>query len=295
MKGIVLAGGTGTRLHPMTKVLSKQLLPVFDKPLVYYPLTTLMLAGIRDILLISTPQHLPLFQGLLNDGSQWGISIQYATQPQPTGLPDAFVIGRQFIGRDRVALVLGDNIFFGHGFPDDLKAAAQQQRGATIFAYHVRDPERYGVVEFDDDWRVLSIEEKPVHPKSPYAITGLYFFDADVVNTALSLRPSPRGETEITDLIKIYLDRELLNVRLLGRGLAWLDTGTPESMQAAASYIMALEERQGLKVACPEEIAFRLGFIDEGRLLGISEPYKDSAYGRYVRALLTERHSIHAS
>src|SRR5688572_16626904 len=287
MKGIVLAGGTGTRLHPMTKVLSKQLLPVFDKPLVYYPLTTLMLAGIRDILLISTPQHLPLFHGLLDDGSQWGISIEYATQKQPTGLPDAFVIGKQFIGRDRVALVLGDNIFFGHGFPDDLKAAAEQQRGATIFAYHVRDPERYGVVEFDDDGHVLSIEEKPTQPKSPYAITGLYFFDADVVAAAAALRKSPRGETEITDLIKIYLNRDLLNVRLLGRGLAWLDTGTPESMQAAASYIMALEERQGLKVACPEEIAFRLGFIDEQRLLQISEPYKDSAYGRYVRALLT--------
>jgi len=294
MKGIVLAGGTGTRLHPMTKVLSKQLLPVFDKPLVYYPLTTLMLAGIRDILLISTPQHQRLFQGLLNDGSQWGISIQYATQQQPTGLPDAFVIGKNFIGHDRVALVLGDNIFFGHGFPDDLKAAAEQQRGATIFAYHVRDPERYGVVEFDDDGHVLSIEEKPTQPKSPYAITGLYFFDADVVAAAAALRKSPRGETEITDLIKIYLNRDLLNVRLLGRGLAWLDTGTPESMQAAASYIMALEERQGLKVACPEEIAFRLGFIDEQRLLQISEPYKDSAYGRYVRALLTERQSIHA-
>ena len=286
MKGIVLAGGSGTRLYPMTKVLSKQLLPIFDKPLVYYPLTTLMLAGIRDVLMISTPDHLPLFEALLGDGSQWGISINYAAQDAPTGLPEAFVIGEDFIGKDRVALVLGDNIFFGHGFPEDLAAAAAEPRGATIFAYHVRDPERYGVVELDARGHVISIEEKPAAPKSHYAITGLYFFDGDVAAAAASLQPSARGETEITDLIHHYRKQDLLKVRILGRGMAWLDTGTPDSMQAAASYIMALEERQGLKVACPEEIAFRLGFIDAEQLLKISEPYKGSAYGRYVRALL---------
>ncbi|HEY0673039.1 MAG TPA: glucose-1-phosphate thymidylyltransferase RfbA [Longimicrobiales bacterium] len=286
MKGIVLAGGSGTRLYPMTKVLSKQLLPVFDKPLVYYPITTLMLAGIRDILLIATPQHCPLFEQLLGDGSQWGISIKYATQAEPNGLPEAFVIGRDFIGKDRVALVLGDNIFFGHGFPEDLARAAAQRRGATIFAYHVRDPERYGVVELGEDGRVLSIEEKPKTPKSPWAITGLYFFDADVADIAASLRPSVRGETEITDLIKLYWERDLLQVQLLGRGLAWLDTGTPDAMQAAASFIMALEERQGLKVACPEEIAFRMGFIDGSQLLRIAEPFMHSAYGRYLQSLL---------
>ena len=287
MKGIVLAGGSGTRLYPMTKVLSKQLLPVFDKPLVYYPLTTLMLAGIRDILLIATPQHCPLFEELLGDGSQWGISIRYAVQPKPTGLPEAFVIGREFIGNDRVALVLGDNIFFGHGFPEQLAYATAQERGATIFAYHVRDPERYGVVELGKDHRVLSIEEKPRSPRSPWAITGLYFFDADVAAAAASLQPSDRGETEITDLIRLYWQRDALKVQLLGRGLAWLDTGTPEAMQAAASFILALEERQGLKVACPEEIALKLGYIDTAQLMAISEPYKSSAYGSYVRALVS--------
>jgi glucose-1-phosphate thymidylyltransferase len=286
MKGIVLAGGVGTRLYPMTKVLSKQLLPVWDKPLIYYPITTLMLAGVRDILLVATPQHCPLFEELLGDGSQWGISIQYAVQEKPTGLPEAFVIGRDFIGNDRVALVLGDNIFFGHGFPEDLARAAGQEGGATIFAYHVKDPERYGVVELGADGRVLSIEEKPSRPRSPWAITGLYFFDADVANTAASLQPSARGETEITDLIKLYWQKNLLQVQLLGRGLAWLDTGTPAALQAAAAFIQALEERQGLKVACPEEIAFRLGFIDAAQLLRITDGHQDSAYGRYVRELL---------
>jgi glucose-1-phosphate thymidylyltransferase len=286
MKGIVLAGGVGTRLYPMTKVLSKQLLPVWDKPLIYYPITTLMLAGIRDILLIATPQHCPLFEELLGDGSQWGISIQYAVQQKPSGLPEAFVIGREFIGDDRVALVLGDNIFFGHGFPDDLAQAARRDRGATIFAYHVRDPERYGVVELGPTGQIIGVEEKPHSPRSPWAITGLYFFDADVAELAASLRPSPRGETEITDLIGLYWKQDLLQVQLLGRGLAWLDTGTPDAMQAAASFIMALEERQGLKVACPEEIAFRLGFIDRRQLLKIAEPLKQCAYGRYLESLL---------
>jgi glucose-1-phosphate thymidylyltransferase len=288
MKGIVLAGGSGTRLYPMTKVISKQLLPVFDKPLVYYPLTTLMLAGIRDILLISTREHCSLFEALLGDGSQWGISISYAVQVEPNGLPEAFIIGADFIGNDRVALVLGDNIFFGHGFPDDLAFASAQDRGATIFAYHVRDPERYGVVELGASGNVLSIEEKPTMAKSHYAITGLYFFDSDVVAAAAGLQPSSRGETEITDLIKLYWERDLLRVRLLGRGLAWLDTGTPDSMQAAAAYVMALEERQGLKVACPEEIAFRLGYIDRSVLLTTSEAYRGTAYGQYVRSLLQD-------
>lgn len=286
MKGIVLAGGVGTRLYPMTKVLSKQLLPVWDKPLIYYPITTLMLAGIRDLLLVATPQHCPLFEELLGDGSQWGISIQYAVQEKPTGLPEAFVLGREFIGHDRVALVLGDNIFFGHGFPDDLARAAVQEEGATIFGYHVKDPERYGVVELAADGRVLSIEEKPSRPRSPWAIPGLYFFDANVADAAASLRPSARGETEITDLIKLYWQNDLLQVQLLGRGLAWLDTGTPDALQAAAAFIQALEERQGLKVACPEEIAFRLGFIDAAQLLRIADGHGDSAYGRYVRELL---------
>ena len=285
MKGIVLAGGNGTRLYPMTRVLSKQLLPVFDKPLVYYPLTTLMLAGIRDILLITTPGHNPLFQQLLGDGSQWGISITYATQPKPTGLPDAFVIGRNFIAGERTALVLGDNIFFGHGFPEHLAQAAQQ-KGATIFAYHVRDPERYGVIEMDEAGRVLSIEEKPQHPRSRWAITGLYFFDGDVADAAATLEPSARGETEITDLIRLYWKRDALNVQLLGRGLAWLDTGTPDAMQAAASFIMALEERQGQKVCCPEEIAYRLGYIDGAQLKKLADEHQGSAYGRYLYGLL---------
>jgi glucose-1-phosphate thymidylyltransferase len=286
MKGIVLAGGSGTRLYPMTKVLSKQLLPVWDKPLIYYPITTLMLAGIRDILLIATPEHCPLFEQLLGDGAQWGISIRYAVQEKPNGLPEAFVIGREFIGRERVALVLGDNIFFGHGFPDDLARAAAQEQGATIFAYHVRDPERYGVVELDGDGSVMSIEEKPRAPRSPWAITGLYFFDADVADAATSLQPSRRGETEITDLIKWYWQQNRLRVQLLGRGLAWLDTGTPDAMQAAAAFIMALEERQGLKVACPEEIAYRLGFIDRDQLATILHQHGVSPYGRYLQSLL---------
>lgn len=282
MKGIVLAGGYGSRLYPMTKVVSKQLLPVFDKPLVYYAITTLMLAGIRDILLITTPEHCTLFEGLLGDGSQWGISVQYAIQDKPRGLPEAFVIGREFIGTDRVALVLGDNIFFGHGFPAELARAVRQERGATIFVYHVRDPERYGVVELSPDGRPISITEKPPSPRSQWAITGLYFFDADVSDAAAALRPSARGETEITDLIKIYWQKDLLTVQQLGRGLAWLDTGTPDSLQAAASFIMGLEERQGLKVACPEEIAFRMGFITRAQLLAAIAPYSGSAYGAYL-------------
>jgi len=272
MKGIILAGGAGTRLYPLTLAVSKQLMPVYDKPMVYYPLSTLMLAGIRDVLLISTPHDLPLFRQLLGDGVQWGIRSSYAEQPVPEGLPQAFSIGRDFIGGDSVALILGDNIFFGQGLVEALRCAAGRRAGATIFSYRVRDPGRYGVVGFDRDGRPVSVEEKPPRPESSYAITGLYFFDNDVVDIAASLSPSIRGETEITDVIRTYLDRGTLYVERLGRGMAWLDTGTWDSLQAAANYIQVVEKRQGLKVACPEEVAWTMGFIDEEQIRRLAAP-----------------------
>ena len=282
MKGIVLAGGSGTRLHPMTLVTSKQLMPVYDKPMIYYPLSTLMLAGIRDVLIISTPRDTPNFQALLGDGSQWGMDIQYAVQASPDGLAQAYVIGADFVGNSPSALILGDNIFFGHGISDLFTSAIGHQEGATVFAYHVNDPERYGVVEFDSSMKALSIEEKPPSPKSNWAVTGLYFYDSQVVDIARDLKPSARGELEITDVNRAYLERGQLSVEIMGRGYAWLDTGTPHSLLEAAEFVGVLERRQGFKIACPEEVAFQKGFIDHEQLQRLAAALGKSDYGRYL-------------
>jgi glucose-1-phosphate thymidylyltransferase len=288
MKGIILAGGSGTRLYPITMSVSKQLLPVYDKPMIYYPLSTLMLAGIREILVITTPQDQRQFQQLLGDGSQYGLRLEYATQPSPDGLAQAFVIGREFVGKDNVALALGDNIFYGHGLPEDLRRAAERKAGATVFAYQVRNPERYGVVEFNADGRAVSLEEKPKSPRSNWAVTGLYFYDNGVLDVARALKPSARGELEITDVNNAFLEREALNVEKLGRGIAWLDTGTHESLQQASLFIQALQERQGLMVACLEEIAYHLGWITAEDVARIAGPMKMNDYGRYLLRMLEQ-------
>ncbi len=288
MKGIVLAGGTGSRLYPMTRAIGKQLLPIYDKPMIYYPLSTLMLAGIRDILIITTPHEQHLFQALLGDGSQWGVAFTYAAQPRPEGLAQAFLIGREFIGAGRVALVLGDNIFYGHGLPEVLAKAARRRKGATVLAHQVSDPERYGVVAFDGAGRASSIDEKPKRPKSRWAVTGLYFYDNDVIDIAAALKPSRRGELEITDVHRQYLKRSRLNVEKLGRGYAWLDTGTPESLIQAAQFVRTIEERQNLKIACPEEIAYHQGFIDAEQVKRLARPLRGSGYGDYLLRVLKD-------
>jgi glucose-1-phosphate thymidylyltransferase len=292
MKGIILAGGSGTRLHPITIAISKQMLPVYDKPMIYYPLSVLMLAGIREILIISTPRDLPGFRNLLGSGASLGMQFSYKEQPSPDGLAQAFIIGEEFIGKDPVCMILGDNIFYGHGFGEALLNTAELKKGACVFGYYVNDPERYGVVEFDKNKKVISIEEKPIKPKSNYAVTGLYFYDNSVIKKAKSLKPSPRGELEITDLNRVYLEEGTLEIKLMGRGMAWLDTGTYESLLQAANFIATLEQRQGLKASCIEEIAFKRGFIDKKQLLDIAEPLKKSQYGQYLMKIASEEINV---